>query len=232
MRKYEVVHLRPNGDINDFTQIAPAHPAFENSFGAIARGGILKTENGPMAIEDIYPGDRVLTKTHGFQTVQWRGGMSMVPSAPDDQTSHPARKNTTLIRISADAFGQGRPMPDLLLGPAARLYHRTPQLQSRTGHTAAFVPALDFLDGINIVEVHPQTSVQTYQLGFERHERICVNGVDLDSQNPGARHELGLRGEMLDLYLTLFPHVTSIEDFGMLLHPRLSLRDLDLDVVA
>jgi len=237
MRSYEVVHLLPNGDIDDFTRLAPATPAFENSFGAIARGGVLKTDRGTVAIEDILPGDAVKTVENGFQTVLWRGAMSVVPSAslPASATSGASTHktpSTKLIRMASDALGIARPMTDLLLGPYARLYHRSPTLQRVTGKEAAFVPAADFIDGINVVEVQPPTAVQVFQLGFAAHERIAVNGVEIDSQNPGARHEFGLRGEMLDLYMTLFPHMDRIEDFGLLTHPRLSLRDLDFGVVA
>ena len=227
MRRYEVVHLTSNGDIDDFSRIAPAHASFEDSFGSLARGAILKTDRGMVAIEDILPGDQVKTVTNDFQTVQWRGSMTLVPGAPGQDV-----RMGKLIRVAADALGVGRPMPDLLLGPSARLFHRSPTLQRVTGHTAAFVPAVDFVDGVNIVEVQPQTSVQVFQLGFAAHERIVVNGVELDSHNPGARHELGLRGDMLELYMGLFPHVDRVEDFGMLMHPRLSLHDLDFGVVA
>lgn len=227
MRRYEVASLLPNGDIDEFTRVAPAHSSFENSFTALARGGILATEDGPKAIEDILPGDRVKTVTNGFQTVLWRGGMSLVPNAPGQSPAMGC-----LTRISSDAFGTGHPMPDLVLGPAARLYHRTPMLKRMTGHDAAFVPAREFIDGINIIELTPQTSVQLFQLGFAAHEWIAVNGVEVDSHNPGARHELALRGDMLALYLSLFPHMERLEDFGMLMHPRLSLQDLDFGVVA
>lgn len=227
MRRYEVVHLLPNGDIDDFSRIAPAHAAFEDSFGSLARGAVLTTTRGGVAIEDILPGDQVKTVTNGFQSVRWRGAMTLVPDAKGQD-----RRMGKLIRFAADALGIGRPTPDLLLGPSARLYHRSPTLQRVTGHTAAFVPAADFVDGVNIVEVQPQTPVQVFQLGFDAHERIVVNGVEVDSHNPGARHELGLRGDMLDLYLDLFPHASRIEDFGMLMHPRLSMHDLDFGVVA
>jgi len=227
MRRYEVAHLLPNGDIDDFTKVAPAHWAFEDSFAAIARGGLIKTNRGVVAIEDILPGDMVKTVTNGFQTVLWRGSTSIVPNA-QGQDSRMGR----LIRVAGDALGVGRPLPDLMLGPCARLYHRSATLQRVTGQEAAFVPALDFVDGINIVDITPQTPVQVFQLGFEAHERFVVNGVELDSQNPGARHELGLRGDSLAMYLQLFPHVERIEDFGLLMHPRLSIRDLDFGDVA
>ncbi len=61
MRRYEVVHLTPNGDIDEFSRTAPAHRAFEDSFGSLARGALLKTDRGVVAIEDILPGDKVKT---------------------------------------------------------------------------------------------------------------------------------------------------------------------------
>ena len=137
-----------------------------------------------------------------------------------------------LIRVADGALGLGRPMPDLMLGPFARLYHKSHALQRVTGHAAAFVPIDDFIDGINIVELQPQTPVQVFQLGFDGHERFAVNGVEVDSQNPGARHDLALRGDMLALYLSLFPHMERLDQFGMLLHPRMSLADLDFGYVA
>lgn len=231
MRRYEVAYLRENGDIDDFTRIAPAIPAFEDAFASLARGALLPTDRGTVAIEDIVPGDKVKTVTRGFQTVHWRGAITMVPDR-NGQGTGPSSGINTLIRISSDALGIGRPMMDLLLGPSARLYHRSPSLKRVTGHAAAFVPASDFIDGVNIIAVSPPTPVQVFQLGFANHERITVNGVEVDSHNPGARHELNLRGDMLALYMTLFPHVSRIEGFGMLAHPRLSLHDLDFGNVA
>jgi len=227
MRRYEVAHLRPNGDLHEFHRLAPAIPAFEDGFAALARGCLLSTDRGTVAIEDILPGDRVRTITNGFQTVLWRGSITVMPGKTPD-TSGAGR----LVRVSSDALGIGRPMPDLLLGPSARLYYRTPTIAHITGHDAAFVPITDFIDGNAIFEVTPPGAVPVYQLGFARHERILANGVELDSHNPGTRHETGLRREMLELYLSLFPHVNRLDDFGRLMHPRMSLRDIDVFDVA
>lgn len=227
MRRYEVSHLLSNGDIDEFNRIAPAIPAFEDGFAAMARGCLLTTDRGTVAIEDILPGDKVKTVTNGFQTVLWRGSITIHPAE-----SEPSQSSGKLTRLSGDALGIGRPMPDLLLGPSARLYHRTPAIEHITGHGAAFVPATDFIDGDAIFEVSPPSPVPVFQLGFAAHERIVANGVELDSYNPGVRHQLGLRGDMLELYLSLFPQVETLDDFGLLMHPRMSLRDIDLFDVA
>jgi hypothetical protein len=149
---------------------------------------------------------------------------------PNSQGQTP--RMSQLIRVSSYALGVGRPMSDLMLAPSARLYHRSPTLERVTGHSAAFVPAADFVDGVNIIPIALQTAVAVFQLGFARHERIVANGVEIDSQNTGARHELGLRGNMLAYYMDLFLHMVHIEDFGMLMHPRVSMHDLNFVVVA
>ena len=61
MRTYEVAHLTTSLTIEENIVIAPALPVFETAFAAFGRGAILRTENGPMAVEDLLHGDRVMT---------------------------------------------------------------------------------------------------------------------------------------------------------------------------
>lgn len=223
MRKFEVAHLTPSGDIGDFTRIAPALPAFEAAFSAFARGGIVQTEAGPVAVEDLLPGDRVRTEENGFQTLLWRGAMTVIPNAPGQS---PAMGHVT--RIAAETLGYARPSTDLVLGPTARLYHRAPGVKVLTGREGAFIPARDFVDGVSVVELTPLSPVQVFHLGFAGHERLTVSGIEVESYHPGPLHALGLRGEMLALFLSLFPHVTELEDFGTPQYPRIRRADLDL----
>ncbi len=227
MRKYEVAHLTPSQEIVDVTRLAPALPAFEDAFAAIGRGAIVQTSFGPCAVEDLLPGDKVLTESHGTQTLLWRGSMTIVPGA---QNARP--EMGTMTRVTADALGLGRPSPDLVLGPAARMIHRAPGVRTLTGSDAAFVPVRDFIDQSQIIELTPIAPVHCYQMGFAQHCRVNVNGIEIESLHPGAAHTLGLKGEMLSLFLSMFPHVESLQDFGSMLYPRIGLRDLDLFDVA
>ncbi len=137
-----------------------------------------------------------------------------------------------LTRISADALGIARPMPDLILGPTARLAHRAAGIKVLTGKDSALIPARDFIDGVNIVALSPQTAVRTYHLGFKAHHRLIANGVEVESMHPGPAHLLPLRGDLLALFLSCFPHVDGIDGFGPPALPRLRLADLDLFDVA
>lgn len=223
MRKFEVAHLTPSGHINDFTRIAPAIPVFEDAFAAFARGGIVQTETGPVAVEDLLPGDRVRTEDNGLQTLLWRGAVSVIPNAPNQS---PAMGHLT--RISADTLGYARPTADLVLGPSARIFHRAPGVKLLTGRDGAFIPARDFTDGVNVVELTPMSPVQVFHLGFARHERLMISGIEVESYHPGPLHALGLRGDLLAVFLSMFPHIPQLDAFDVLSHPRLRRADLDL----
>ena len=71
MRKYEIAHLTPTNEIHEARRLAPAMAAFEDAFAAIGRGAIVQTETGPCAIEDLLPGDRIHTESHGLQTLRF-----------------------------------------------------------------------------------------------------------------------------------------------------------------
>lgn len=223
MRRYEIAHLTPNQEIHDVTRLAPALATFEDCFAALGRGALLQTDLGPTAVEDLLPGDKVLTASGGLQTLLWKGSMTIVPGATPNNP-----KPAKMTRVAADTFGLGRPSPDLVLGPAARIAHRSNGVRTLTGSDAAFIPVEDFTDNEQFIELTPIAPVHVYQLGFENHERICVNGLEIESLHPGALHTLGLKIEMQQLLMSLFPHKTALSDFRAMLHPRIRLKDLDI----
>lgn len=227
MRKYEVAHLTPTYEIEEFTRIAPAAPVFEDCFAAIGRGAIIQTELGPVAIEDLLPGDKIKTSTNGLQTLRWRGSMTIVPGARNKRP-----EMGTMTRLTSDALGYGRPGLDLVLGPSARILHKARGVKTLTGSEHAFAPARDFIDGSSIIELRPIAPVHCYQLGFDSHEQLNVNGVEIETLHPGLPHMVQMRSDMQLLFMSLFPHKRNMADFDELHHPRINLRDLDLFEVA
>ena len=207
--RYTISWLDRDGLIEDRTVAAPSTPLFTDAFAAIARGGLVLTPDGATAIEDLLPGDRVIT-SRGAEPLLWKGNRVIAPS----------HRNLTLYRVAADSLGPGRPMPDLLLGPAARLVSRRTALRTLIGADAALVPVAALADGEAVIEIHPMSMVDIFHLGFARHATFTVNGVELDSVHPGA-----LTGTMPDtierLYMSLFPHLSHPSDFGTLAMQRL-----------
>jgi len=145
MRRFEALALGAHGDLIEVTQRAPSHPAFENAFMALARGTILATENGPVAVEDLLPGTKVETRDQGFQTVMWVGSTILSTQTPLAQS--PAR----LFRVPVDSFGPSRPMPDLMLAPHARLLHRSPKMRELFNSESALTKLSAFEDGYSVL---------------------------------------------------------------------------------
>ena len=50
----------------------------------------------------------------------------------------------------------------------------------------------------------------------------------MESFHPGPIHGLGLRGDLLALYMSCFPHMADMDAFGPMALPRLRMADLDL----
>ncbi len=204
------------GSVRHFAAIAPVLPSFEEAFCAMARGTLIATEAGSVAIEDLQPGAGVLTADNGVQPVLWIGSVSMVPGAP-------ARASMLhhLTRVTADRFGFACPASDLMLGPAARLLRR-----EFGGDVLSPVAALE--DGESVIAVTPPAPVTVYHMAFARHQIIRAGGLAIESYHPGLRADMGaemgaemaLGAGMSELFLGLFPPFRNFEDFGPLAYPR------------
>lgn len=216
-RKYEIAGLTPAGNRVDSTIIAPATPDFETACGSFARGTLVATPYGPIAVEDLEPGMDIDTVDNGPQKLLWIGSMRVFPDMPGlDQDE------SRMLRISADSFGFGRPGPDLLLGSQARLLFRHNGCTTMFGTNAAFAPARAYLDGVNVIDIRPVTSVRIYHLAFHGQQTLNVNGIEAESFHPGESAHQMMDPQSWDLFLSMFPHARSVQDFGPMPLPRLT----------
>ncbi|MEM1233323.1 MAG: Hint domain-containing protein [Pseudomonadota bacterium] len=202
MRKYEVSFLAPNGDVENVARLAPATALFESAFMAFARGTLIATPEGALAVEDLVPGMTVLTVDGGPETVVWTGTTTVVPGAAG-QSEDAGR----LTRIPADTMGFQRPSHDLLLGLGARIFRV---------HRGLLVPATDLIDGEAAFSVTPPSPVRVYHLALRHHACIRASGVEMETFHPGDTLRRLARPEIKSLYMSLFPHARSAEDFGPL----------------
>lgn len=222
LRRYEVTTLLPNGNIVDTRHIAPALPMFEDAFCAFSRGSMVETETGPVAIEDILPGDRVLTSLGDAQPVIWKGSTTIVPGKPG-----PQGRCMHLTRIMADSFGMQRPMSCVIAGPSARLLHTPEHLRAVSGGARMLTPIQEFIDGMNVIETAPPTPVEMYHLCLPRHAVIRVGGLEFETYHPGIGAGRMSSPAMQTLFLNLFAHADSMSGFGELAYPRAGDGQLD-----
>ncbi|WP_160382083.1 Hint domain-containing protein [Pseudooceanicola pacificus] len=221
MRRYEIQTLDSEGRDQLTQHIAPATTEFESAFNAFARGTGIMTDSGPRAIEDLRPGMRVETLEHGQMQVRWIGSMTMVPNAPG-ATPEQCR----LTRVTSDRFGPGRPGIDLTVGPGARMLHRPDALRRATSGAETYTPLDEFVDCDCVFQITPPAPVETYHICLDRHATIYAEGLGVETYHPGYHLEEQMGPNMLALFLSLFPHIRELEDFGLLVHPRMTLRAL------
>lgn len=141
-------------------------------------GSLIATGRGECPVEDLRPGDRVVTRDNGVQQVLWTGSREF---GWRDLGLLPLLRP---VLIRAGSLGDGLPVRDLLLSPNHRLLVRS----RGDGHTApeeALVAARDLV-GRPGVEVVAPAAVSYLQVLFARHEAILADGVWTESFQAGA----------------------------------------------
>ena len=142
-------------------------------------GTLIATPEGARPVEDLRPGDLVLTADHGAQPVLWCAS-SPIPAAGD---AAPSRRP---ICIRAGAFGPGRPARDLLLSPQHRVLLRAPLLALCHGVAEALAP-------VHALAPHYAAPAHTLPEGaryhhilLPAHAVLLANGLPCESLYPGG----------------------------------------------
>ena len=211
-RSYEIAGLRADGSLYIGQDTAPALPLFDDAFSAFARGTLVQTPDGQVAVEDLQPGDMVDTSTGEPAELVWIGSSTFVPAD--------VGRRMPLVRIMADSFGQGRPSSFLTVGPAARVLQTPHHLRGDSDGTRLLTPVRQFVDGVNVIEVVPPTPVRLFHLCLSRHAAINVGGIEMETFHPGAGATRTVSHALRDRFLGMFPRIGHVTDFGPLAHPR------------
>jgi hypothetical protein len=222
MRKYEIASLLPCGDARTSHHLAPANGLFEATSSAFARDALIATPNGPIAVEDLLPGDVVDTVDGTPQALVWVSSTSYIPAQPQ-----PNSTLTGLIRLVADGYSKAGAHCDLMLGPNARMLQEHPNLEKAIGVRSVLAPVRDLEDGYSAFFVSPPSRVKLFHLRLANHAAIYANGRAVETYHPGKGVEDQLGDNMRTLFLSLFPDIDSFADFGPLAYPRMSKDTLE-----
>jgi len=222
LRRYEVSALLKNGDVSQTRHIAPALPMFEDAFCAFTRGSLVETPHGPMAIEDLLPGDEVLTQDGASETVLWKGSVTLIPGREDTRG-----RTRPLTRIMADTFGMQKPMSGVIAGPAARLLGTPSHMRHLYGSQPMLIPVGEFQDGMGVIETLPPTPIELFHICLRKHSVIRVDGLQFETYHPGSNAVRMISHSLRSIYLNLFYHIESLSDFGPLLLPRAGDGEID-----
>ena len=161
-------------------------------------GTLIDTDRGPVPVEALQPGDRVLTMDHGYQPLRWAGHR--------DVTAEELLRAPQLrpILISRDTFGPGLPERDLRVSPQHRLLLAGARAELVSGETEVLAPAVHLLGLPGVVQDAAAAGVRYVHLLFDRHEIVRSNGLWTESYQPAAATlsalEDGQRAEILALF--------------------------------
>jgi hypothetical protein len=177
----------------------------------LVEGTLVSTENGPMLIENIAVGDRILTKDRGLQELRWIGKRTvegMGDFAP--------------ICFAKGSFGNDR---DLRVSPEHRMLVEGWKCELLFGEPEALCAAKHLVAHSDDVYVRPCETVTYYHLMFDAHEIIYAEGAQTESFFMGTEVAKKDRETYLEL-MKLFPEraekavMDSVLSARMLLKPH------------
>jgi len=177
----------------DFTDIENVIPCF-------TPGTRVQTDTGLRQVEDLRPGDRVLTRDDGYQLLRWTGRRDL---APAELAALPAYAP---VRIAAGAMGEGMPRRDMMVSPQHRMLMTGRQAEMLFGEAEVLVAALHLVGrpGFTRAEV---LGVSYIHLLFDHHQILQADGVWTESFQPGAATLGGMDAAQRDEVLGLFPEL-------------------------
>lgn len=136
----------------------------------------IETPTGPRRIEDLKPGDEVLTLDNGPQTLLWIGKRDVALDG--------GRDAQTPILFPRDTLAPGFPNRDLILSPQHRVMVSSDKNDDVTGGDKVFAPARALAKRPGVRRMNGRKSITYYSLMTERHEVLFANGVPAESFYP------------------------------------------------
>ncbi|PTE12680.1 hypothetical protein C5F44_17170 [Fuscovulum blasticum DSM 2131] len=140
-----------------------------------ARGTMIETDCGPVAIEELRRGDRVATLDNGCQILRWIGSRKI---AAAELAANPKLRP---IRIRAGALGSGLPVADVMVSPQHRVLVSSRIAERMFGCAEVLVAARQLLtvQGISVAE--DVESVEYFHFLFDRHQIVFAEGAPMES---------------------------------------------------
>ena len=163
------------------------------------RGTEIETDQGPVQIERLAVGNRIVTRDNGIQEIRWMGSIKI--STREFENNPDIRP----IRIRAGALGNGLPNKDLYVSPQHRILIRSEIARRMFGVFEILVAAKHLLklNGIEITE--DNSEVEYFHILFDRHEVVFANGAETESLYTGPEALKSVDPARRAEILTLFP---------------------------
>lgn len=130
----------------------------------LAGGTPVMTLRGAVEVQDLVPGDRIITRDRGLCDLR--------------AISH---RDTAegLVEVAPGALGQDRPDAPVILPETQPVLVRDWRAQARFGAPQAVVPVARLVDGAGITRLRADASVRLYTLLFDAPHVIYAAGIEV-----------------------------------------------------
>lgn len=163
-------------------------------------GTMIATPDGPKPVEQILPGDHVLTRDNGPARVAWVGQRAL------DAAALAANPKLQPVMITAGALGQNQPCRDMAVSPQHRMLLSSSRAELLFGEAEVLVAAthLTHMDGVYRQRVEAVTYVH---IMCEDHEIVLADGTWSESYQPGPNVLNEMEEAQREELYTLFPEL-------------------------
>ncbi len=162
----------------------------ENLIICFTRGTRIETPYGPRPVQDLRPGDLVITRDNGVQPLRWVGSKTVR-----------GHGDLAPIRFAKGAFGNDRA---LLVSPQHRMVYRGGDATLLFDQSEVMIPAKHLLNGHSIVQ-ETRTEVTYFHLLFDHHEVVFSEGTASESFHPGHQGLAAISDQSREELFGLFP---------------------------
>ena len=162
---------------------------------------MITTEQGPVAVENLRVGDRVLTKDNDYQEIRWIGSRNL------SQADLIARPKLRPVCIPAGSLGLNLPARDLWVSRQHRMLVQSKIAERMFDVTEVLIPAIKLceLDGIYVDDT--ATDVTYFHILFDAHQVIYAENAPSESLDTGAEALKSLSIQAREEIFALFPEI-------------------------
>ncbi len=187
-----------------------------NSIPCFVAGTRIRTPGGEVPVENLRPGDLVLTQDEGPQPLRWVGCRRVEAAgafAP--------------VRIRANTFGSHKAVA---VSPQHRVLIRDSLAELLFGEPEVLVAAKDLVNGGSVTVAEGGT-VDYVHLLFDRHQVIFSEGLATESFLPGPQTAHSFDIEVIAEICALFPELDPATGAGYSPAVRRTLRSYEARVL-
>lgn len=218
----QIVIVYGNGSLSDsdpaYQHIGISDLTFDLQTAVIffTRGTRILTSKGEVPIEDLAPGDLVMTADRGMQPLRWLGVARIS-----------GKGKTAPVRFAAGTIGNQQ---ELLVSPQHRVMLSGWKPDMISGHDEVLVTAKHLVNGNDIIQTELD-EVEYYHLMFDHHEIVFAEGAPCESLFISRMSLKGMSQDERDEISLLFPDLyNNPKLFGDTARP--CLREFETRLVA